>query len=103
MIPIVNITPRADADMTEIRDVIATESPRAAQRFFLAVQEATTLLASMPELAGKCEFASPSTRDLRIWSVPKFKKYLIFYRPIENGIEVVRVLHAARYLEPPFE
>ncbi len=30
-----------------------------------------------------------------MWPIPGFKKYLIFYRPIRNGIEVGRVLHGA--------
>jgi plasmid stabilization system protein ParE len=32
-----------------------------------------------------------------------FEKHVIFYRPIANGIEVVRVLHASRDLEAMFE
>ena len=29
--------------------------------------------------------------------------YIIFYRPIDDGIEVVRILHGARDLPPLFE
>ena len=32
----------------------------------------------------------------RVWRVEGFERYLIFYRPVGSGIEVVRVLHAAR-------
>jgi toxin ParE1/3/4 len=32
---------------------------------------------------------------LRMWPIPGFKRYLNFYRPRRNGIEVVRVLHGA--------
>jgi toxin ParE1/3/4 len=28
--------------------------------------------------------------------VRRFRNYLIFYRPTDGGIEVIRVLHAAR-------
>jgi toxin ParE1/3/4 len=31
-----------------------------------------------------------------MWRIPGFERYLIFYRPIPEGIEVIRVLHAAR-------
>jgi toxin ParE1/3/4 len=29
-----------------------------------------------------------------------FEKYLVFYQPLANGIEVVRVLYGSRNLEP---
>jgi toxin ParE1/3/4 len=104
MKPIVNVTPRAQADIVELRDYIAQDSPRAARRFYLAVEKATKLLAAMPEMGGECEFASSKTRDMRVWSIRKFRKFLIFYHPIENGIdEVVRVLHGARDLDALFE
>lgn len=31
-----------------------------------------------------------------------YKNYVIFYLPIENGVEVFRVLHAARNVEEVF-
>jgi toxin ParE1/3/4 len=33
-----------------------------------------------------------------MWRVRGFAKHLIFYRPIEDGIEVIRILHASRDL-----
>ena len=32
-------------------------------------------------------------------SLSRFPKYLVFYRPITDGIEVIRVLHGARDLD----
>ena len=32
------------------------------------------------------------------WRLRGFEKHLIFYRPIKDGIEVIRVLHASRDL-----
>lgn len=42
-------------------------------------------------------------RNPRLWGLRRvpitgFGNYLIFYRPIEGGIEVVRVIHGARDL-----
>jgi toxin ParE1/3/4 len=45
------------------------------------------------------ETTNPNLADLRQWPVPGFEKYLIFYRPAEDGIDVVRVLHGARDLD----
>jgi toxin ParE1/3/4 len=33
---------------------------------------------------------------IRLWRIRGFERYLILYRPIPDGIEVIRVLHAAR-------
>jgi len=33
---------------------------------------------------------------LRRWPVPGFRNYLIFYRPTETGVNIVRVLHGSR-------
>jgi toxin ParE1/3/4 len=38
-------------------------------------------------------------RDLRSFPVGN---YLIFYRPIQNGIALVRVLHGARDITPEY-
>ena len=32
-----------------------------------------------------------------------FKRYVIFYQPLQDGIDVVRVLHGARDIESLFE
>ncbi|MCI0681528.1 MAG: type II toxin-antitoxin system RelE/ParE family toxin [Gemmataceae bacterium] len=53
-------------------------------------------LASMPSLGSPCEFPSPKFATLRTWPVRKFKKYIIFFEPLDDGVEVIRVLHGAR-------
>jgi toxin ParE1/3/4 len=99
-----NIFRRAQAivDLAAIVDEIARDRPRTAERFLKAANEAVELLATMPEAGGLCEFCSPLVQDMRVWPIRKFKKYLIFYRPIENGIEVIRVLYGGRDLESLF-
>ena len=37
-----------------------------------------------------------------MWRVAGFPNHLIFYRPIESGVEVIRVLHASRDIESLF-
>jgi len=54
-------------------------------------------LAAMPELGRQCEELSARVRSFPVG------RYVIFYRPMENGIEIVRVLHGARDLPPLFE
>jgi hypothetical protein len=43
-------------------------------------------------------FRSAKLRDVRSWYVPDFRKYLILYRPIPQGIEVLAIVHGARQL-----
>jgi toxin ParE1/3/4 len=44
-------------------------------------------------------FRREALKGLRLWRVPHFASYLIIYRPINRGIEVLRVLHGARHIE----
>jgi toxin ParE1/3/4 len=37
--------------------------------------------------------------DLRYFPVSRFRMYLVFYREIPGGIEVLRVLHGARDIQ----
>jgi len=38
-------------------------------------------------------------RDVRIWLVKGFEKYLVFYRPTDDVVEILQVLHAARDID----
>jgi toxin ParE1/3/4 len=100
---IAHLLPQAEADIDAQADYIAQNSPRAARRFYAAVRKSAEDLAVMPGLGSRCEFASPRAAELRMLPIPGFKNHLIFYRPVENGIEVIRVLHGARDLESLFE
>ncbi len=96
---------RTDAalrDLDEQAKFIQRDSPDAAIRFLAAAQTSFEVLASMPELGERQEFSTEALAGLRVWQVQGFTSHLIFYRPIEHGIEIVRVLHAARDIEALF-
>lgn len=40
---------------------------------------------------------------IRQWRLPGFENYLIFYRPLDDGVEILRVLHGARDIQRIFE
>jgi toxin ParE1/3/4 len=66
-------------------------------RRFLAQAEATfQRLARMPGIGTRYEPDEPLYAELRYFPVSRFRMYLVFYRPIPGGIEVLRVLHGAR-------
>jgi toxin ParE1/3/4 len=56
----------------------------------------------MPEIGASRMFRNPRYAYVRIWRVKGFERYLIFYRPLNDGIEVLRVIHGARNVEELF-
>ena len=56
----------------------------------------------LDDLAAFIQKDSPQAA-IRFLEKKGFPKHLIFYRPIDHGIEVVRVLHGARDIEAVFE
>ncbi len=103
MSPSVHKTPQAERDLIDCAMRIAEGSVEAAERFLDAVEQTFALLASMPHMGQACEFRSPRAQGLRRWRVRGFENYLIFYRPHENGVAIIRVLYGARDLESIFE
>jgi toxin ParE1/3/4 len=69
---------------------------RVADRFFADAEAAFARLASMPGLGTRYEPHEPLYADLRYLPLSRFRDYLVFYRPLPDGIEVFRVLHGAR-------
>ena len=53
----------------------------------------------MPGVGGLWESDNPGLAGIRVSRIRRFKNYLIFYRVLDDGIEVVRVLHGARDIE----
>ena len=68
-------------------------------RFLAAAKAAFLRLADMPLLAGLLETANPRLAGVRVWPIPGFENYLIFYRPNKDGVTLMRVLHGARDYE----
>lgn len=95
--PTVLRTSQAHLDLVEIAFRIAGENPAAAARWLDLIDEKCQLLARMPELGRKRPDLAPELRGLPV------DNYIIFYRPMNDGIQVIRVLHGARDLPQHFE
>ena len=91
------VSDAARADLDEIWFYIAQDNPNAADRFIRALVSRFPILASMPQMGRQREELSPRLRSFPVGN------YIIFYRPVENGIEIARVLHGARDFPPLFE
>jgi len=101
--PRVVVDPAADRDLDDSRDYIAQDNPEVALRFLSAAGQAFEELARMPRMGSPKEFRNPRLAGVRQWRIHDFERYLIFYREIEDGIEIIRVLHASRDIESILE
>ena len=91
------LSPAARSDLDDIWFYIAQDDPEVADKFIRAIVSRFPKLAAMPELGRRREELLPRLRSLVVG------QHVIFYRPMESGIEIVRVLHGARDLPPLFE
>lgn len=87
----------ARSDLDDIWSYIALDNTEAADRFLVAILSRFPKLAAMAQMGRSREELSANLRSFSVG------QYVIFYRPIENGVEITRVLHGARDFPPLFE
>jgi toxin ParE1/3/4 len=93
----INKLPSARRDLVGIFYHYLHEGTLPTARRFLAQAEATfQRLAGMPGMGTRYQPDEPRYADLLSFPVSRFRMYLVFYRPVPGGIEVLRVLHGAR-------
>lgn len=90
------ITAIARQDIVEITDRIAADNIQAAVRVEDAIMDAFRLLSENPNAGAMCQFTGVDRPDLRFWPIKKYRNYVVIYYPFEDGVEIVRVIHAAR-------
>lgn len=88
--------PLAGADIFDIWDHIAEDSIEQADRWVDRLDEKLELIATQPLMGRSREELAPGVRSF------PFGRYVIFYEPVEVGIDVVRVLHSARDIDAVF-
>jgi len=88
--------PLAEADIFEIWDYIADDSFEAADRWLDQLDEILQLIATQPMMGRAREELEHGLRSF------PFGRYVTFYMPTSNGIDVVRVLHGARDIDALF-
>lgn len=87
----------AGADIAEIWDYIVEDSVAQADAWVDRLDVKLHLLSTQPMMGQARDALSP-----RLRSVP-FGRYVIFYEPLADGIDVVRVLHSARDIDAALE
>ena len=95
--PRVHYSRKAGRDLDAIWDYIAQHNPSAAAALLRSIARKAELIATQP-MMGKVR--DELADDLR--SFPE-GNFVIFFRPLTDGIEIVRVLHSARDVDAVFE
>ena len=73
-----------------------------ADRFLQAADATLSLLATQPESGASFFVREPELQGMRRIPVSGFDKILLFYFPLKDGIDLVRVVHGGRDREQLF-
>ena len=84
------IAPAARQDLSDIFDFIARDKPIAAAKWVDTIEQKCKLIATTPAFGEKRPEYGGNIRSSHVG------RYVIFFRPIEDGIEVVRVIAGDR-------
>jgi toxin ParE1/3/4 len=95
--------PKARQELEDIAVHIGTNRPSAARRFLAAAQKVYGTLAAMPEVGALWERENPRFAGVRHFPIPRYPNYVIFYRPLSGGVEILHIFHAARDLRTILE
>lgn len=90
--PVIRKLPRAANDLLDIWDYIAEDNVARADAFIDDVEARFRILAEQPLLGRRREELAPGLRSFPLG------RYIIFYKVLPDGIEIVRVLHGSRDL-----
>ncbi|MDB9524364.1 type II toxin-antitoxin system RelE/ParE family toxin [Oscillatoria sp. CS-180] len=92
------ITPRASQDIKDIADYLATHSSLdRAETFLSDIDSVLQRIAQFPQIGRKRDELYPNLRSL------PYQQYLIFYRLLDDAIEVFRVVSGYQDLTALFE
>jgi len=91
------LTPEASRDLEEIADFLAEDDAFAAARLVDAIEEKCRALAAMPGMGRARDEFAPGLRS------SLSGRYLVFFRPVDDGIQVIRIVHGSRDLPKLFE
>ena len=86
----VSQSPLACRDLDTIWEYIASDNPVAADDFIDRIAEKCECYAHQPEMGELRSDLLPGIRQFVVGT------YIIFYRTVDEGIELIRVLHGAR-------
>ncbi|WP_341710400.1 type II toxin-antitoxin system RelE/ParE family toxin [Limnobacter sp.] len=89
--------PLAELDILEIWDFIAEDSVTEADLWIDKLDEKLLLWATQPMMGRSRDELATGLRSFA------FGRYVVFFLPISDGLDVVRVLHASRDINEHFD
>ena len=95
--PVVRRTAEARKDLLGIWAYIAEDSPETADRVLARIDETCDLAATQPHMGQARPDLAPEVRSLPVGP------HMVFYRPIQSGIEVLMVVHGSRDIPTLFD
>lgn len=97
------VKPKADRDLDGYADYLAEDANLdLALRFLAAADETFALLARQPNMGWRSRIRRAELAPLRVFRVTGFEHVLIFYRPLPDGVDILRVVHGSRNLRALF-
>jgi toxin ParE1/3/4 len=90
-------TSRANRDFVEIWSYIAKDNPSAAENLLDSIERTCNRLAQFPDMGQSCKCLGQSVRCFTVGN------YVVFYRAIKDGIEVLRVVSGSRDIRAIFD
>jgi toxin ParE1/3/4 len=94
--PRVTRRPQAETDVIDIWIYTAQDSLVQADRWVEQLDERLQLWATQPQIGRPRDELYPGLRSM------VFGRYIVFFTPSQDGIDVVRVLHSARDIDTNF-
>ena len=82
--------PEAEADLADIHDHIAADSPARARMFLALLRDRCGPLRQFPEMGRARDDLRPGLRSLPV------DRYVVIYRVLGDVVEIVTILHGSR-------
>ena len=91
------VSPLAEEDLEEIWSFVAERDVKAADRLIDEITGRFDHLLAHPEAGRARHELLVNLRSLPV------KRYVIFYQPTDDGVEIFRVLHGSRDVQSEFD
>lgn len=95
--PTLIVSPLAEEDVEEIWSFVAERDVEAADRLIDEITDRFDHLLAYPEAGRARHELLVNLRSLPV------KRYVIFYQPTDDGVEIFRVLHGSRDIQGEFD
>jgi len=87
------ITERAQADLDELWDYLAERNEAVADRLVAKILDRSQFHARFPKTGRSRDDLAPTVRSFVV------RPYVIFFRAVDDTIEILRVLHGSRDID----